>query len=58
MKSNETPPTGNRENNLFAGSSPAILTIFPNEIEGWPHAEHLLSACRRGRNFLAALKSR
>jgi hypothetical protein len=48
----------NDENTLFAGSSPAISTIFPNKIAGWPHAEHLLLARRRGRNFLAALKSR
>jgi hypothetical protein len=48
MKSIETPPTENRENTLLAGSSPAIRTIFPQEIEGWPHAEHLLSACVAG----------
>jgi hypothetical protein len=29
MKSIETPPTGNRENTLFAGSSPAISTTAP-----------------------------
>jgi hypothetical protein len=30
MNSNETPPTGNRENTLLAGSSPAMRTILSN----------------------------
>ena len=34
MNGNETPPTGNSENSPFAGSSPAMRTIFPQQIEG------------------------
>jgi integrase len=33
MNGNETPPTGNPENAAFAGSSPAMRTIFPQQIE-------------------------
>ena len=31
MNGNETPPTGNPENSPFAGSSPAMRTIFPQQ---------------------------
>jgi hypothetical protein len=36
MNSNETPLTGNQDNEAFAGSSPAMRTIFPKENEGLP----------------------
>jgi len=38
MNGNETPLTGNLENTLFAGSSPAMRTNFPqeNEVSGVP----------------------